>query len=571
MKDFKQQIAECLAKVIELNQEELKSMIEIPKDEKMGDYALPCFRFAKMFAKAPALIAEDLKEKLDFVNTDIEKVEIAGGYLNFTIKKYALAKDVLEEITKQNEDYGKQQIGNGKNVIVEYSSPNIAKPFHIGHLRTTLIGRALYNIYKILGYNTIGINHLGDYGTQFGKMIEGYKRWGEEYNLEEKPIEQLMDIYVRINELCKEDESVLEASRENFKKLEEGDEYCTNLWQQFRDLSLKEFYRIYDLLDIHFDSLNGEAFYSDKTDEVIDILEKTGKLVESEGAKIIDLEEQKMPPCMICKSNGSTIYATRDLAAILYRARTYDFDKCLYVVAYEQNLHFKQIFEVAKLLGIPEKCQKGLEHISYGMVHLKTGKMSTREGNVIKVEELLQEAISRVRTIIEEKNPELTEEEKDDIAKKVGIGAVIYNDLAGSRIKDEIFDWDTILNFNGETGPYIQYTYVRTNSVLKKVNGLPELSNVNTNLLLDEESYKVLKLLYSYPEVIRNAAEKNEPSILSRFLIDLSKAYSSFYNENKIMVDEKEVQDARVYLTYMVNLVLKNGASLLGIQMPEKM
>ena len=571
MKDFKQQIAECLAKVIELNQEELKSMIEIPKDEKMGDYALPCFRFAKMFAKAPALIAEDLKEKLDFVNTDIEKVEIAGGYLNFTIKKYALAKDVLEEITKQNEDYGKQQIGNGKNVIVEYSSPNIAKPFHIGHLRTTLIGRALYNIYKILGYNTIGINHLGDYGTQFGKMIEGYKRWGEEYNLEEKPIEQLMDIYVRINELCKEDESVLEASRENFKKLEEGDEYCTNLWQQFRDLSLKEFYRIYDLLDIHFDSLNGEAFYSDKTDEVIDILEKTGKLVESEGAKIIDLEEQKMPPCMICKSNGSTIYATRDLAAILYRARTYDFDKCLYVVAYEQNLHFKQIFEVAKLLGIPEKCQKGLEHISYGMVHLKTGKMSTREGNVIKVEELLQEAISRVKTIIEEKNPELTEEEKDDIAKKVGIGAVIYNDLAGSRIKDEIFDWDTILNFNGETGPYIQYTYVRTNSVLKKVNGLPELSNVNTNLLLDEESYKVLKLLYSYPEVLRNAAEKNEPSILSRFLIDLSKAYSSFYNENKIMVDEKEVQDARVYLTYMVNLVLKNGASLLGIQMPEKM
>lgn len=571
MKDFKEQIAACFAKVIDMEQEELKNMIEIPKDEKMGDYALPCFRFAKMFAKAPAIIAEELKEKLDITNTDIEKIETAGGYLNITIKKEVLAEVVLEEISSQNENYGKQEIGNGKNVIVEYSSPNIAKPFHIGHLRTTLIGRALYNIYKILGYNTIGINHLGDYGTQFGKMIEGYKRWGEEYNLEEKPIEQLMDIYVRINELCKEDESVLEASRENFKKLEEGDEYCTNLWQQFRDLSLKEFYRIYDLLDIHFDSLNGEAFYSDKTDEVIDILEKTGKLVESEGAKIIDLEEQKMPPCMICKSNGSTIYATRDLAAILYRARTYDFDKCLYVVAYEQNLHFKQIFEVAKLLGIPEKCQKGLEHISYGMVHLKTGKMSTREGNVIKVEELLQEAISRVRTIIEEKNPELTEEEKDDIAKKVGIGAVIYNDLAGSRIKDEIFDWDTILNFNGETGPYIQYTYVRTNSVLKKVNGLPELSNVNTNLLLDEESYKVLKLLYSYPEVIRNAAEKNEPSILSRFLIDLSKAYSSFYNENKIMVDEKEVQDARIYLTYMVNLVLKNGASLLGIQMPEKM
>lgn len=571
MKDFKEQIAECFAQVIEISQDELKNMIEIPKDEKMGDYALPCFRFAKMFGKAPGLIAEDLKEKIDFANTDIEKIEIAGAYLNITIKQQALAEDVLKEISAQNENYGKQQIGNGKNVIVEYSSPNIAKPFHIGHLRTTLIGRALYNIYQTLGYNTIGINHLGDYGTQFGKMIEGYKRWGEEYNLEENPIEQLMKIYVRINDLCKEDESVLEASRENFKKLEEGDEYCTSLWKRFRDLSLKEFYRIYDLLDIHFDSLNGEAFYADKTGEVIDILEKTGKLVESEGARIIDLEEQNMPPCMICKSNGSTIYATRDLAAILYRARTYDFDKCLYVVAYEQNLHFKQIFEVAKLLGIPEKCQKGLEHISYGMVHLKTGKMSTREGNVIKVEELLQEAISRVRTIMEEKNPELTEEEKDDIAKKVGIGAVIYNDLAGSRIKDEIFDWDTILNFNGETGPYIQYTYVRTNSVLKKVNDVPELSNVNTKLLLDEQSYKVLKLLYSYPEIIRNAADKNEPSIISRFLIDLSKAYSSFYNENKIMVDEKDVQNARIYLTYMVNLVLKNGASLLGIYMPEKM
>ncbi len=482
-----------------------------------------------------------------------------------------LAKEILEEINIEKENYGKQDIGKGKNIIVEYSSPNIAKPFHIGHLRTTLIGRALYNIYQTLGYNTIGINHLGDYGTQFGKMIEGYKRWGNEYHLEDNPIEELTKIYVRINALCKEDEKVLEDCRQNFKKLEEGDEYCTSLWQQFRDLSLKEFYRIYDLLDIHFDSLNGEAFYSDKTDEVIDMLEKTGKLVESEGAKIIDLEAQNMPPCIVYKSNGSTIYATRDLAAILYRARTYDFDKCLYVVAYEQNLHFKQIFEVAKLLDIPEKCQRGLEHISYGMVHLKSGKMSTREGNVIKVEELLQEAIRRVRTIIEEKNPELTEEEKEEIAKKVGIGAVIYNDLSGSRIKDEIFDWDTILNFNGETGPYIQYTYVRTNSVLKKVETVPLLSEIDTKYLINEEAYKVLKLLYSYPEMIRNAAGKNEPSIISRFLIDLAKAYSSFYNENKIMVEEKEIQDARIYLTYATNLVLKNGANLLGMKMPEKM
>ena len=494
-----------------------------------------------------------------------------GGYINFTIQKQALVKEVLSEIEKKKESYGIQKLGEGKTVIVEYSSPNIAKPFHIGHLRTTLIGRALYNIYQTLGYNTIGINHLGDYGTQFGKMIEGYKRWGSEYNLEENPIEKLMDIYVRINELCKEDETVLELCRGNFKKLEEGDEYCKELWQQFRDLSLKEFDRIYDLLHIEFDSVKGEAFYADKIDEVIDILEKTGKLVESEGARIIDLSEQNMPPCIVRKSDGSTIYAIRDLAAILYRARTYDFDKCLYVVAYEQNLHFKQIFEVAKLLGISEKCQKGLEHISYGMVHLKSGKMSTREGNVIKVEELLQEAIRRVREIINEKNPELTDEEKDDIAKKVGIGAVIYNDLSGSRIKDEIFDWDIILNFNGETGPYIQYTYVRTNSVLKKVERIPNFSELTMEPLLEEEAYKVLKLLYAYPETIRNVANKNEPSIISRYLIDLAKAYSSFYNENKIMVEEKAIQQARVYLTYVTNLVLKRGANLLGMEMPEKM
>lgn len=571
MKNFKKQIAICLNKIMDMNVEELEMMMETPKDKEMGDYALPCFRFSKTFSKAPQAIAEELKEKLEFVNTDIEKVEVAGGYLNFTIIKSAMIQAVLEEIDTKKEDFGKQEIGKGKTVLVEYSSPNIAKQFHIGHLRTTLIGRALYNIYKTLGYETVGINHLGDYGTQFGKLIEGYKRWGQEYNLEDNPIEELTKIYIRINNLCKEDESVLELCRENFKKLEEGDEYCTKLWQEFRDLSLKEFNRIYDLLDVHFDSIKGEAFYSDKTDEIIKTLEKTGKLVESEGARIIDLEEQKMPPCMICKSNGSTIYATRDLAAIVYRVRTYDFDKCLYIVAYEQNLHFKQIFEVAKLLGISEKCQKGLEHVAYGMVHLKSGKMSTREGNVIKVEELLQEAIQRVRSVIEEKNPELTEEEKDDISTKVGIGAIIYNDLAGSRIKDEIFDWDMILNFNGETGPYIQYTYVRTNSVLNKVGSIPELKDIKVDVLEEKEAYEILKLVYSYEEIIRNAAAKNEPSIISRYLIDLAKAFSSFYNENKIMVEDKDIQNARVYLTYITNRILKVGAGILGIQMPDKM
>lgn len=572
MKDFKMQIAEKIAEVTSIDVNEIKGYIEIPKDANMGDYAFPCFSLAKSLRKAPQMIATEIKEKIDITDTDIETVEIAGGYLNFTISKDELAKVVLEEIALKNEEYGKSDIGNGKKIVIDYSAPNIAKPFHIGHLRSTVIGGALYNIYKYLGYTVTGVNHLGDYGTQFGKLIEGYKLWGQEYNIEENPIEELTKIYIRINEACKEDEQVLENCRNNFKKLEDGDKYCTEVWEKFRNLSLKEFKKVYELLGSKFDSWNGEAFYSDKMPEVIDILSKTGRLVESQGAKIIDLEEKGInTPCIIEKSNGSTTYATRDLAAILYRARTYDFDKALYVTSYEQVLHFKQVFEVAKLLGLDEKYTKGLEHVAFGMVLLPTGKMSTREGNVVKLEELLNEAISKVKEIIEEKNPDFAEEEKQDIAKKVGIGAVIFNDLSGSRIKDEIFDWDTMLNFNGETGPYIQYTYVRTNSVLKKAGYLPEIKDIDFCRLTDKEAQNVLKLIYSFTNIIEQATVKNEPSVIARFLIDLSKAYSSFYNENKIIVEDKAIQDARVYLTHATNLVLKNGAKLLGIDMPEKM
>ena len=389
MVNFKKIIAEKIAKVAELNTEEIESYIEIPPNQEMGDYAFPCFKLAKTLRKAPPIIATELKEKIE-IDSDIEKIDIAGGYLNFYINKLELAKSVLEEIDLKQENYGSNESGNGKNIVIDYSSPNIAKPFHIGHLRNTVIGSALYKIYKYLGYNTTSVNHLGDYGTQFGKMIEGYKRWGEEYDLESNPIDECMNIYVRINNLCKEDESVLEQCRENFKKIEEGDPYCVEIWNKFKSLSLKEFQKIYDLLGVTFDSFNGEAFYSDKMDEVVEILEKNNCLKESEGAKILDLEEKGLGVCMIKKSNGSTSYATRDLAAVLYRTRTYDFDKCLYVVAYEQNLHFKQIFEVAKCLEIPEKCLNGLEHVAYGMVRLTTGKMSTREGTVIKVDELLQ-------------------------------------------------------------------------------------------------------------------------------------------------------------------------------------
>ena len=537
-----------------------------------GDYAFPCFRLAKELKKAPPVIANEIKKKIEQEIgqvEEIEKVEIVGGYLNFYIDKKVLTSEVLNEINK-NEEYGQSNIGNGKNIVIDYSAPNIAKPFHIGHLRSTVIGAALYNIYKKLGYNTIGVNYLGDYGTQFGKLIEGYKLWGKEYNIDEEPINELTKIYIRINDLCKEDESVLQACRDNFKKLEDGDKYCTEIWEKFRTLSLQEFKKVYDLLGSKFDSWNGESFYSDKMQEVIEILEKTGKLEESQGAKIIDLENEEInTPCIIVKSNGSTTYATRDLAAILYRARNYDFDKALYVTSYEQVLHFKQVFKTAKLLGLDEKYINGLEHVSFGMVLLPSGKMSTREGNVIKLEELLNESIDRAKKIIEQKNPNL--ENKEDVAKKVGIGAIIFNDLANNRVKDEIFDWDAILNFQGETGPYIQYTYVRTKSVLEKIEQIPSVDQININNLLDMYSQKILKIIYNFEDILIQVTEKNEPSILSRYLLDLSKSYSVFYNENKIIVDDIEIQSARIYLTYAVGKVLKIGANLLGIEMPNKM
>ena len=566
---FKNIIAKAISKVINIDEKELEKSIEKPKGTNNGDYAFPCFRLAKELHKAPQIIANEIKENIQVDEKEIVKIEVIGGYLNFFINKETLVKEVLNEMALNNE-YGKSTIGKGKNIVIDYSAPNIAKPFHIGHLRSTVIGAALYKIYKYLGYNVTGINHLGDYGTQFGKLIEGYKLWGNEYNIEENPIDELTKIYIRINQECKEDEQVLENCRNNFKKLEDGDKYCVEIWQKFRELSLKEFQKVYDLLGSKFDSWNGEAFYSDKMPEVIDILNKSGKLVKSEGAKIIDLEDKGInTPCIIEKSNGSSTYATRDLAAILYRARTYDFDKALYVTSYEQVLHFKQVFEVAKLLGLDEKYTNGLEHVAFGMVLLPTGKMSTREGTSIKLSELLNEAILRARDIIEQKNSEL--ENKDEVAKKVGVGAVIFNDLSNGRVKDEIFDWDTILNFQGETGPYIQYTYVRTKSVIEKAEGVPDISEVNPELLQDEYSIKLSKLIYDFEDILVQVTDKNEPSVLSRYLIDVAKAYSNFYNENKIINDDNALQNARVYLTYSVGKILEIGTTLLGIEMPDKM
>ena len=568
MENFKNEIAKKIVKVINLDIEQIENYIETPKDTKNGDYAFPCFYLAKELKKAPTQIAEEIRKKIEINNDIIEKVEVVGGYLNFYIQKDLLTKDVLKEIAN-NKNYGQSTIGKEKNIVIDYSGPNIAKPFHIGHLRTTLIGNSLYKIYKYLGYNTIGINHLGDYGTQFGKMIEAYKMWGNEYNLEEDPINKMMDMYVRINALCKEDEKVLANCRENFKLLENGDKYCVDLWNKFKDLSMIEFNRIYDMLDIKFDSYNGEAFFADKVQEVVDILERKGKLIESEGAKIVDLEYAGIStPCIIQKTDGSSIYATRDLAAILYRARTYDFDKALYVVAYEQNLHFKQIFEVAKNL-VDEKYAKGLKHVSYGMVNLPTGKMSTRLGNVVKIEDLINETISKSKDIITKKNPDL--ENKEEIAKKVGLGAIIFNTLSTANNKDQIFDWDKALNFQGETGPYIQYTYVRTKSIIEKLGYVPRVEEINIEKLSDEYSQNIIKLIYSFEDILVQVTEKEEPSILARYLIDLAKSFSSFYNENKIITEEKQLQDARVYLTYAVGKVLEAGANLLGMKMPNKM
>ena len=570
MKDFKKEISKIIAKNVKISEDELYQFIEIPKDTTMGDYAFPCFKLAKQMHKAPQIIATELKEKLDLDDSDIiEKIEVAGGYLNFYLNKDSIVKEVIEEFSKKGDKFGSSKIGDNKKVVIDYSSPNIAKPFHIGHLRSTVIGASLYKIYEFLGYKCIGVNHLGDWGTQFGKLIEGYKRWGDEYDIDSNPIEELTKIYIRITNACKEDESILEDCRNNFKKLEDGDSYCKNLWEKFRAVSLKEFNRIYDLLGVKFDSFNGEAFYTDKMSEVIEMLDKSGKLVESQGAKIIDLEDKGMAPCMIVKSNGSTTYDTRDLAAILYRARTYDYDKILYVVAYEQNLHFKQIFEVAQLLDMDDKYKKNLEHVPFGMVRLKTGKMSTREGNVVKLEEILNESIARAKSIIEEKNPNL--ENKDDVAKKVGLGAVIFNDLSNGRIKDEIFDWDIMLNFNGETGPYVQYVCVRANSVLEKAGYIPEVQNINTDKLDDEDSYDIITTLGNFAETLENVTKKEEPSILARYLITLAKQFSSFYNNNHIICEDKETQDARLYLTYMVKTIIEKGLNLLGIQVPEKM
>ena len=563
MIDLKKKIYYLIEKEINID---VYNYIKEIDDSSKGDYAFPCFSLSKKLHKSPVDIANELSSKIK--DDIIEKIESVNGYLNFFINKEYLTKLVFEEYEKSKHNYGKEE--HNETVLVEYSAPNICKPFHIGHMRTTIIGHALYNIYKYLGYNTIGINHLGDYGTQFGKLIEGYKLWGHEYDLSTNPIDKLVEIYVRINDLASNDEEVLNRCRENFKKLEEKDKECVELWEKFKDLSLTEFYKVYDLLGIKFDSIKGEASYIDSMHEVVEILEKNNKLTKSEGASIVDLEKDGIDtPCIITKSDGSSIYATRDLAAILYRARTYDYDKCLYVVGSEQNLHFKQVFTVAKYLDLDEKYVKGLEHVSYGLYSLKEGKMSTRKGNFIKLEDVLNESINRAKEIVLEKNPDI-----DDIAglsKQVGIGAVIFSDLYNSRIKDEVFDIDEMMKFQGETSPYIQYMYVRIRSILRKYDKEVLLNNVRYDKLHDSLSYELVKLIYNFNNILNDVISKNEPYFLSRYLIKLATTYSEYYNNYKILSDDIDERNSRIYLIKIVSEILKTGCNLLGIEMPEKM
>lgn len=570
MEEKKYAIAKILQEIIPQNfsLEEIVEKIEVPKDKENGNFAYPCFVLAKALKKSPMIIANELKEQIKIEN-EIARVEVAGGYLNFYLNEEQVAKQVLTQILEENKQYGSSQEGKGQNVIIDYSSPNIAKPFHLGHLRNTVIGSALYHLHEALGYHVTGLNYLGDWGRQFGLIIEGYHRFQGEYDLENDPLKALSDIYVRINQLAKQDETIMDKARENFKKIEEGDEESIRLWNFFKEISLKEYNRIYEILGCHFDSYNGEAFYHDKTQEVVDILEQKHVLKLSEGAKVVEVG-QGMPPCMIVKSNGSSIYATRDLASILYRARTYDFTKAIYITAYEQILHFKQIFEVAKYL-VDEKYQKGLQHVYYGMVRLKTGKMSTREGNVIYVNDLIEEAIKKAYLAIENKNPML--ENKELVAKQVGVGALIFNNLKTSKAKDVIFDLDEMLRFDGETGPYVQYTYVRAKSVLEKANmDITKLKdNMDVSLLNKTQEIELIKVLGTFPGILKKMAKECEPAILARFLIEVATLFSRFYNECPILSENESLKVARLALVYAVSIVIEKGLQILGMECPDKM
>lgn len=558
--DFKKYIAEKTAPLCAMEESALYNLLEKPKDETMGDIAFPCFTLSKTLRKAPNMIASELKDK---IGTDdvIEKVSQVGGYLNFFLSRKGFAKSLIGEIDAAGEDYGKSSEGEGKTVIVEFSSPNIAKPFHIGHLFSTAVGNSLSKIYAFLGYKVERINHLGDWGTQFGKLICAYKKWGNEEEVKKSPMAELTRIYVKFHTEAEADPSLEDEARAEFHKLEEGDKENTKLWSWFREESLKEFMRVYDRMDVGFDSFNGEAFYSDKMDSVVSELTEKNLLKLSDGAQIVEFPD--MPPAIILKQDGSTIYATRDLAAAIYRANTYHFYKNIYVVGIPQSLHFKQIFAILDMMGKPYAAD--CVHVGFGTVKFASGAMSTRTGNVVLLETVISEAVKKTAEIMKANG---NEGDASDTAEKIGIGAIFYTFLKNSREKDIIFDWDDILDFNGESGPYVQYSYARGRSVLRKEAPNGEIS---FDYDITDEEYTLLKLLSEFSDNVRAAMAKNEPFYITRYVTAVSKAFNKFYNTAPILKAEDNVKNARLKITEATCTVIKNALALLGIKTVERM
>ena len=561
--DYKVKIAELIKQHVDLDVETIEKLIEIPPKPEMGDYAFPCFQLSRVMRKAPNMIAEELKGLLD--SEGFEKIENLGPYLNFFVEKGIFAEKTITKVLEEGDNYGASNVGEGKTVCVEYSSPNIAKPFHVGHLFTTAIGNSLYKMFKKEGYNTVGLNHLGDWGTQFGKLISAYHRWVDEAALEKAPIDELLRIYVKFHDEAKKDPSLEDEARANFKALENGDPEATALWTRFRDLSLKEFERVYDILDVKFDSLNGEAFYNDKMDVVVDELKEKGLLVESNGAQVVMLEDYNMPPCIVLKADGASIYATRDLAAAMYRKKTYDFHKCVYVVGSPQALHFKQVFKVLELAG--HEWAKDCVHVGFGLVKFADRKLSTRDGSIVLLDDLLREAVEKTMEAIKDKD-EI--KDKEEVAKKIGVGAVIFTYLKNSREKDIVFDWKEILSFEGETGPYVQYAYARGNSILSRAGEVS--GDVDYSKLSSKEEFELVKTLENFNNVITLALDKLEPSILTRYVIEVAKGFNKFYNAHSVLnLEDEELKRARLNLVKASLQVIKNGLELLGIGVVEKM
>lgn len=563
---MKNKIIDLLAAQIEgMSKEDISATIEIPPKPEMGDFAFPCFRLAKTMHKAPNMIAADIKKAIGDVDY-LDRIEVKGAYLNFFVKTEVFVKSMIEAANSEN--FGGSDIGEGKNICLDYSSPNVAKNFHVGHLRTTIIGNSLYKIFSKLGYNAIRINHLGDWGTQFGKLIVAYKAWGSKEAVEKDGISELMKLYVKFHEEADKNPELVDEARAWFAKMEQGDEEALSIWQWFKDISLVEYKRTYDLLGVDFDYYLGESFYRDKCQEVVDKITEAGLLKESEGAMIVDLSEYDMAPCIITKKDGSSIYATRDLAAIFYRKKTYNFCKCLYVTGQEQKLHFAQVFKVVELLG-NEWAKDQLVHIPYGLVSLEGAKLSTRNGNIIYAEDILHDAIEKSLEIITEKSPNL--ENKEEVAKMVGVGSVLFNDLYNQRIKDVSFSWDKVLNFDGETGPYVQYTHARCSSVVRLAENFDPSNEVDFSVITEPDAIFLLKEINRFPKVVLDAADKYEPSIVARFAVDVAQAFNKFYNSTRINVPEENVKNARVMLTYLTKKTLSDALELLGIQAPEAM